>query len=247
MKALIQRRDGVPATEGCDSAWKALSDAGWALRFFEKLADVDVYADEVVIGGIDPVVQALTRLDVVLPDIDYPETFRELLLDPDVERTTMGAVRRSPERWPRFVKPTSGQNEFGGLVIRSTRDLLLVTHVDDELPVFSAAPLDMTGRVEWRGFVINGKVRDIRPYTYCVDGDAPSRTFVQLLADQWSGAPAGFALDVVNMGDRSRPNWRVIECNDGYALGSYGLHRATYAELLVARWDQLTGSSLSWT
>jgi hypothetical protein len=43
------------------------------------------------------------------------------------------------------------------------------------------------------------------------------------------------------------PDWRVIECNDGNALGSYGLHRATYAELLVTRWAQLTGSELSWS
>jgi ATP-grasp domain, R2K clade family 2 len=119
-------------------------------------------------------------------------------------------------------------------------------HVDDALPVFSALPHDMTGRVEWRCFIIDGRVRDVRPYTSCPDGDAPSRTFVQLLADQWGGAPAGFTIDVVHIGARSHPDWRIIECNDGYALGSYGLHRATYAELLVTRWAQLTGAPLSW-
>jgi hypothetical protein len=246
MRALIQRRDGFPATEGCYSAWKALSDAGWSVRFFERIADVEVHPDELVVGGLDPVVQALTRLNVDLPDIDYPETFRDILLDPDFERTTMGAVRQSPERWPRFVKPTSGRKEFGGLVVRSTSDLLLVTHVDDALPVYSAAPLDISGRVEWRCFVIDGRVRDIRPYTCCPDGDAPSRTFVQLLIDQWSSQPAAFAVDVVNMGERAKPDWRVIECNDGYSLGSYGLHRAEYAELLVSRWAQLTGSPMKW-
>lgn len=223
-----------------------MSDAGWAIRYFERIADIDVHPDEVVVGGLDAVVHALARLEVELPDIDYPDSFRELLLDPHVERTTMGAVRRSRETWPRFVKPTSGRKEFGGLVIRSTSDLLLVTHVDDELPVYSATPQDLGGRVEWRCFVINGRVRDIRPYTYCPDGDAPSLTFVQLLADQWRGAPAGFTIDVVNLGNRSNPDWRVIECNDGYALGSYGFHRANYAELLATRWAQLTGSPISW-
>jgi ATP-grasp domain, R2K clade family 2 len=246
MKALIQRRDGIPATEGCYTAWKAMSDAGWEIRFFEKIADVDVHENEVVVGGLDPLVQALTRLGVDLPDLDYPGTFREVLLDPNFERTTMGAVRRSTDRWPRFVKPTSGRKEFGGLVIRSTRDLLLVTHVDDELPVYSASPLEMTGRVEWRCFIVNGRVRDMRPYTACPDGDAPSRTFVQLLVDQWSSAPAGFTIDVVNIGSRTHPDWRIVECNDGYALGSYGFHRADYAELLVTRWAQLTGAPLAW-
>jgi hypothetical protein len=223
-----------------------MADAGWAVRFFERIDDVEVHADEIVVGGLDPVVRALTRLGVELPDIDYPETFRDVLVDPSVERTTMGAVRRAPERWPRFVKPTTGRKEFGGLVVRSTHDLLKVTHVDDELPVFSATPVEMMGRTEWRCFVISGRVRDIRPYTSCPDGDAPSRTFVQLLVDQWSGAPTGFTVDVVNLGDRARPDWRVVECNDGYALGSYGLHRATYAELLVARWAELTRGDISW-
>ncbi len=173
MNALIQRRDGIPATEGCFAAWKVISDAGWAIRFFERIADVEVHEDEVVVGGIDPVVQALTRLGIDLPDVDYPDSSREVLLDPKVERTTIGAVRRSPERWPRFVKPTSGRKEFDGLVIRSTSDLLFVTHLDDELPVFSARPEDMVGRVEWRCFFINGRVRDIRPYMGCADGEAP--------------------------------------------------------------------------
>jgi ATP-grasp domain, R2K clade family 3 len=246
MKALIQRRGGFPTTEGCYTAWKALVDAGWEIRLFETIADVDVHKDEVVIAGLDHVVEALTRLNVPLPDIDYPDAFRQVLLDPHFERTTLGAVRRSPEQWPRFVKPTSGRKEFGGLVVRSTRDLLFVTHADDELPVYSAAPHDLTGRVEWRCFIIDGRVRDIRPYTACPDGDSPSRTFVQLLVDQWTSAPAGFALDVVNIGSRAHPDWRVVECNDGYALGSYGLDRSVYAELLVTRWAQLTGSSISW-
>jgi ATP-grasp domain, R2K clade family 3 len=246
MRALIQLRDGMPATEGCFAAWKAMADAGWAIQFFESKDDFEPHLDEIVVGGLDPVVRALTKLGVKPPDIDYPETFRELLLDPAVERTTMGAVRRSPERWPRFVKPTTGRKEFGGLVVRSTHDLLRVTHIDDDLPVFCAVPVDVSGRTEWRCFIINGRVRDIRPYTNCPDGDAPSRTFVQLLVDQWLGAPNGFTIDVVNLGDRARPNWRVIECNDGYALGTYGLHRATYAELLVSRWAQLTGADISW-
>ncbi len=246
MKALIQQRDGFLATEGCYAAWKAMSDAGWAIRFFERIDDVDVYADEIVIGGLDPVVRALTRLGIELPDIDYPETFRSVLIDPTVEHTTMGAIRQAPQSWPRFVKPTTGRKEFGGLVVRSTNDLLYVTHVADEVQVFSAAPADLRGRTEWRCFVIDRRVRDIRPYTFCPDGDAPSVTFVQLLVNQWSSAPAGFTVDVVNLGDRARPDWRVIECNDGYALGSYGLHRSTYAELLVARWAELTGSNLSW-
>ena len=35
----------------------------------------------------------------------------------------------------------------------------------------------------------------------------------------------------------------MIEVNDGYALGSYGLYYLDYAKLLSARWAQLTGTT----
>jgi hypothetical protein len=39
------------------TAWKALSDAGSKIRFFERIADVDVYADVVVnVDDADPLI-----------------------------------------------------------------------------------------------------------------------------------------------------------------------------------------------
>jgi succinate-acetate transporter protein len=34
----------------------------------------------------------------------------------------------------------------------------------------------------------------------------------------------------------------LIEVNDGYALGSYGLFYIDYAKILAARWAELTGT-----
>lgn len=73
-----------------------MTHAGWSVRFFERIDDVEVYADEIVVGGLDPVVGALAGLGVDLPDIDYPETFRDVLVDPEVERTTMGPCDGRP-------------------------------------------------------------------------------------------------------------------------------------------------------
>jgi hypothetical protein len=231
---------GLPATEGCYSAWRALIDAGWDVRPFKHHEDIDVVEDEPVFGGIPNVVGALTRLGVELPDIDYPMALRGSLLDPEISTATMGDVRQSVDRWPAFIKPTTGRKEFTGLVVRAVDDLLKVTHVDDALPVYCGRAFDLRGRVEWRAFIINGSVRDIRPYTGCPNGGAPSQTFLQMLANSWSSAPAGYAIDVVDIGTATAPDWRVIECNDGYCLGSYGFHRAECAKLLVTRWAQLT-------
>lgn len=43
------------------------------------------------------------------------------------------------------------------------------------------------------------------------------------------------------VGWRCRPNYKTIlvEFNDAYALGNYGLHHIAYAKLISARWSQL--------
>ena len=158
----------------------------------------------------------------------------------------MGWARQTRDQWPLFVKPTTGRKEFTGLVLRRTDDLLRVAHVDDALPVFVAQPVDLQSRVEWRAFIVDGEVRDVRPYAGRTDGDAPAATFVQMLAQQWNSIPRGCSIDVVNLGHRQRPDWRVVECNDGYSLGSYGLFPSSYAELLVKRWEELVGIRGLW-
>ena len=237
----------MPATEGCFAAWRALQERGWETRPFERHDEIAVDPEQPVIGGVASVVGALSRLGVTPPDVDYPSALTPFLLDPEFETRTMGWARRATDRWPLFVKPTTGRKEFTGFVLSRTDDLLSVTIVDDELPVFVARPVDVSSLVEWRAFLIDGVVRDIRPYSACPDGVAPAKTFVQMLANQWSGIPAGCSIDVVNLGTASRPDWRVVECNDGYSVGSYGLLRGDYAELLVKRWGELTGCRGLWT
>lgn len=49
-------------------------------------------------------------------------------------------------------------------------------------------------------------------------------------------APAGYALDVEVCEDGRT---LLVEVNDGYAVGSYGLVPTIYAALIDARWAQL--------
>jgi ATP-grasp domain, R2K clade family 3 len=49
--------------------------------------------------------------------------------------------------------------------------------------------------------------------------------------------PAGFALDVRIIEETGRTS--VVEVNDGYALGRYGLDAEVYFDLLSERWREL--------
>lgn len=56
---------------------------------------------------------------------------------------------------------------------------------------------------------------------------------------EYKSAPNGYAID---FGLTDKGETLLIEVNDGYALGHYGLFSLDYAKLLSARWAELTST-----
>ena len=52
----------------------------------------------------------------------------------------------------------------------------------------------------------------------------------------YKSQPAGYSID---FGITSDGRTLLIECNDGWSLGNYGLNDVTYSTLLAKRWVQL--------
>ncbi len=55
---------------------------------------------------------------------------------------------------------------------------------------------------------------------------------------EYRDAPAGYGIDFGVTADRQT---LLVEVNDGYALGCYGLQHDLYAQLLSARWSERMG------
>lgn len=53
---------------------------------------------------------------------------------------------------------------------------------------------------------------------------------------EWDKRPVACSIDI---GVTNDGRTLLIECNDAYSLGSYGLEDYKYAKLLSARWSQL--------
>ncbi|WP_400190941.1 ATP-grasp domain-containing protein [Hymenobacter sp. B81] len=91
---------------------------------------------------------------------------------------------------------------------------------------------------EWRCFVRYGQILDLRLYR----GDwskAPNRQTIEQAVAAYAEAPTGYALD---FGLTDAGATVVVEANEGYSIGAYGLAPVLYAKLLSARWAQLTGT-----
>jgi len=88
---------------------------------------------------------------------------------------------------------------------------------------------------EYRVFVQHGDPVDLRPYT----GDpliVPDPAQIRGALRAYRDGPAGYALD---FGVTDDGRTLVMEVNDGYAIGAYGLAPVRYAALIAARWAEL--------
>lgn len=237
-----QDSDGHWSNPNSAVALEGFRQMGWEIVAFrqsprlEALALPEQQPDDVVVGPIGAVQMALRQLGAVVPAEDsYPEALRPFL-GRRLWQSTVDAVAAAPEQWPVFIKPAGELKKFTGVLVRSTRDLLGCGEQGHDTRVWCAEPVRF--RAEWRCFVRYGQILDVRLYR----GDwsaAPSRAVVEQAVAAYATAPNGYALD---FGLTDAGATMVVEANEGYAIGAYGLAPVPYAKLLSARWAQLAGA-----
>lgn len=222
-------------------------DRGLALRGLEargvlarevERGTVDVAGAGLVAGRLPVVHAALRRLGVPVPapldHLDAPEA----LLGRRVWASTLGAVAAGLELRgePVFVKPRGVAKRFTGRVVHDPVDLRSLPVSAPATPVWCSEVVDIV--VEHRVFVCRGGVRSVAQYAG-PEGSRPTRTRVgRVVEPLLPRLTAGCAVDVAEL-----RNGRLVlvEVNDGFSLGRYGVDPGTYLDVLVARWTELTG------
>jgi hypothetical protein len=197
---------------------------------------VPIDRDTFVAGQLPTIRAALRQLGVQPPEPeDYPPSSAPFL-QRHVWPSTLGSVRRRLENDddPVFVKPRGTAKRFTGRVVRHSEDFRVLPVSGDRVPVWCSEIVDMVS--EHRVFVIEGSVVGVR----CYDGDAarsPASADISEMVDAMGpDLPAGCAFDVAVL---SNGNTVLIEVNEGFSLGRYGLPVRSYADLLLARWREL--------
>jgi hypothetical protein len=238
----IKRAGGEIGSEAAYAAWKGFSTKGYPLDFFEwdELTGrhLPLSRETLVVGGTVAVQLALKQLGVAIPQpLNIPESLLPFA-GRRVWQSTLGEVRgrfAGGTGEAVFVKPLASAKEFAGLVIRGEADLKRVQHLDDELPVQAAEVVEFVS--EWRYFVLRGNVVEVAHYK----GDCfvhPEAGIVRRAVAEYRAAPAAYGLD---FGVTADGRTLLIEANDGFSLGCYGLDAVVYAEMLEARWCEIVG------
>lgn len=191
-----------------------------------------------VTGDLDCVHGALRQLGAPVPELpDYPPCFAPFLRR-RVWRSTLAAVAAHVHEGAAsvFAKPAGRRKRFTGAVFASPGDLAAAAGASRREEVWCSEVVRW--RSEHRVYVV-----DHEPVATCrYDGDEreavdPGAVREALAAFRASGAaPAGYGVDfgVLDTGETA-----LVEVNDGYALGAYGIEAAPYTELLLARWREL--------
>lgn len=212
--------------------------------------DVELTRDSLVVGGILPVRTALERLGCPPPEnMDYPPCL-EGFLRRSIRRATIRDAHRlcidDKVEPPVFIKPVTGHKEFDGHVLTRFRDLIKTAGFLKQAPdteIWICSVVNFLS--EFRYFVSRGHIIGVGHYngdpTYTPNGDIV-KDAVRVF--EGSGeAPVSYTIDFgVLAGTRATA---LVEVNDGFAFGCYGLHAMKHAQMLEDRWCQLVGMPLS--
>jgi len=218
----------------CYASYDGFKQLGDYVQKFHlrDLGKLPLDVSTVVHGNIGTVRAALKQIGIAPPDI--------INLPPELERfagrvlweTTLGEIRKL-ENLPVFIKPLREGKAFTGHVVYKFHDLLETSALDDDYEVLAQSVLEFQS--EWRVFALRGEVLGIGHYK----GDPllfPNAQRINEIIVAYENPIVAHSVDVGI--DQNGETW-LVELNDAYALGHYGLPSYRYAAMTRARWDEM--------
>lgn len=202
-----------------------------------------VTSDDIVLDYID---QCLTIFDKFgkHPHLeDYPEVLKPFL-GRKIWKDTINHINSDPSTWGIFVKPLK-EKAFTGRVINGTKDLVGCGSCYEDYEVICSEPINI--KAEWRCFIYYDKIIDIRPYGFSNTEHWRYHYNIETVDDiiskfiTWQDRPVACSIDIGVIEKDNKYTTVLIEVNDCYALGCYGLDSIYYAKMISARWSQILG------
>lgn len=144
-------------------------------------------------------------------------------------------------KFPLFVKPQDTLKGIpSGVLKKGDNDMRAIfSDVVDKHQLIRINPV-INMESEWRTFVHDKKIVGLEWY----QGDFtifPDVSIIKKMIDEYTSAPVAYTLDVA-ITDKGETI--LIECNDAWSIGNYGLEGKTYIRLLIDRWRQMLSNAI---
>jgi hypothetical protein len=244
-KVYIQKQGNRIFSESCYSA--ALGFAHKGYHVVECEADPNLFValcnepESMFVGGIKTMQKAFRAIAVTPPQIDNPHIHLPEYLGREVLEATWYDVEQMVEanQLPIFVKPLDEQKLFTGYVVNNKSDLAYAKYdVKHDTKILISETVNFIS--EYRCFVLNGEMVGCKNYK----GDfrvTPNFSIMESAIKDYKEQPVAYSID---FGVTDEGATLLIEMNDAYGLGSYGLDKNIYCRLLEARWDEIIKNSI---
>jgi hypothetical protein len=199
--------------------------------------DFELYS--VCIGGVQNCRIALFKMG--LRDFDIPCYPKELVpfMGRSIEITTIGKVihmgAKLKKQGAKFVKPILPK-KFNAFLTSDEDAYSSLYNVEYDEKVYVSDVVKFIS--EWRVYVKQDEIVRICNYS----GKTtvfPNVNVIRTMIESWEG-PCCYALDIGIVEDQTK----LVEVNDFYSIGNYGLFPTEYIEMLILRWNELRGNML---
>lgn len=135
-----------------------------------------------------------------------------------------------------FIKPKSNTKLFTGFVLNSDYDLFQLDKFSKETNLYCSTLVNWFS--EYRVFVNNSNIVGVKRYKG-EDGLELDLDVVKNAVKDLENSQEKTAAYAIDFGILPTAETTLVEWNDGFALGSYGLDKEVYTDLLITRWEEL--------
>lgn len=240
--------------EKCDKEWfddfvymvrQPLLDRGFEVVPFDGtflddfIGRTSFNEDDILVGSVEATKAFWDSLGFKVPNyIGYPESLNEFY-GRKIGKSSIGEIKAKD--LPIFIKPLSGVKEFTGFVLEKSNTLknigMYYSQITSDTLVYTSEVIDIVS--EYRVFVHKNEIVGIKHYA----GDFltfPRHSSIYKMIDYYKDeAPISYTLDVGIVTNIDIEKTILIEINDFWAIGGYGLDGKTYARMLIDRFQEI--------
>lgn len=219
---------GIPFDNFCSDACIGANDAGIECIPFLDIKSVNFNPYNIVVTSVEESLEWL-QYNIQIIDDKWAKDFKRR----EEKITTIKEINS----YPCFIKPYKHIKAFTGVIVNNISEAILFT--DDFKDSISCQEI-VEFESEYRVYVNKDRgILGIKHYL----GDpylVPDKSFVEAVyfAAKENLKENSYTLDIGI--DINGKNY-LIEINDGWAIGNYGLPPNLYYSFIKARWLQLTG------
>ena len=225
----IQKKDNedVPHHFDCACAMYGAIDLGlyYTLVSFEDVKNGEfdsLIKNNLFVGSVEFMTEVFNRVGIEQPrlPINNLRPYEEMKL------------KDFKYEYPVFIKPKSIK-AFTGFVVDDYSKSMLNT-LDKELDIIIQQVINLDS--EWRFYVFRNKIVDIRHYSGRMDINliGAVNNFNKLDDSTFKNFPETFVMDIGFYNDSD--SYTIIEFNDMWAIGNYGVPNDLYVRMLKDRY-----------